>query len=108
MKNNKNKITKVFKALSDANRLSILEETCAIGNKCSAGEESCVPGSCVKNITEDSGLSKSTISHHLKTLIDADLISTKKEGKYVLCEVNEDMLDELIKYINSIKKRTNL
>ena len=36
-----------------------------------------------------------TVSHHVKELVNADLINTHKEGKQLICSINPAMVDEL-------------
>jgi ArsR family transcriptional regulator len=77
-------LAKVFKALSDPNRLAILRmlgECCNPGCCYPAGEE---PNS-VSKIADRFDLSLSTVSHHLKELRNAGLISCEKRGQWVYC-----------------------
>ncbi|MGJ9403859.1 ArsR/SmtB family transcription factor [Arthrobacter sp. KK5.5] len=59
-----------FKALADPNRLRILSIVSS-----SAGAESCV---C--DISEPLDLGQSTVSHHLKILVDAGILTREKRG----------------------------
>lgn len=70
------KIEKISKALGDVNRLKILDHIAGNGGVafCSTLQE------CVN-------LAQPSISHHVKILIEAELIDSEKEGrnhKYVL------------------------
>jgi ArsR family transcriptional regulator len=67
---------RVFKALSDPNRIRII--------KMLEGRELCV---C--EIREILGLSTSTVSKHLSILRDADLIVDSKDGKWVNFSLND-------------------
>ena len=64
------KILKIAKALSDRTRLRILREIGA------AGEISC--GELAKRFP----ISQPTVSHHLKVLEEAGLVSTRHEGQF--------------------------
>ena len=64
------KLTKVFKALSDSNRIRILKMLE-------------VRSLCVCEITEVLKLAASTVSKHLSILRDAEFILDEKEGKWV-------------------------
>lgn len=74
------KITKIFKALSDKNRIRILKmlEMRPL---------------CVCEITEVLKLASSTVSKHLSILRDAELIFDEKDGKWVNYHLNEDNSD---------------
>jgi ArsR family transcriptional regulator len=63
----------VFKALADPGRLRLLSFIAA-----QPGAEACV---CY--LTEPSGLSQPTVSHHLKVLNDAGLLEREKRGAWV-------------------------
>lgn len=71
---------KVAKALSDPTRYRMLQELRR------AGELTC---SCMCKCFP---LSQPTISHHIKTLEEAGLISTRKDGPYHVLTVNETLL----------------
>lgn len=79
-------MTKIFKALSDQNRLRILKmlEARAL---------------CVCEITEVLKLAASTVSKHLSILRDAEFILDKKDGKWVNYYLNDDKKNE---YINQL------
>jgi len=82
MTNNTNKIVKIAKALSDKNRIEMLKEIAAKGTiTCSEVEKKTL-------------LSQPTVSHHIKILLDADLIVGEKQGKYLLMSLNKTLLKE--------------
>lgn len=82
------KIEKISKALGDPYRLKIMEqikkEKCAMQCSC---------------IVDAFKLSQSTVSHHLKQLIDADLIIAEKDGRHMNYRVNKDVFASYIKYL---------
>lgn len=71
-----------FKALGDENRLHILELL--------QGGERCA---CV--LLENLHLSQPTLSHHMKILCDAGLVTGRKEGKWVYYTLNRNTAREL-------------
>lgn len=73
---------RLFKALSDENRLHILELL--------QGGERCA---CV--LLENLHLSQPTLSHHMKILCDAGLVTGRKEGKWVYYTLNRETAREL-------------
>lgn len=64
------KIAVMFKAFCDDNRLQILELL-----RC--GER------CACNILEEMHITQPTLSHHMKILCDAGIVSGRKEGKWM-------------------------
>lgn len=69
-------LVKVFKALSDGNRLRILKMLE-------------VRPLCVCEMTLSLNLATSTVSKHLSLLREADLILDKKDGKWVYYSLND-------------------
>ncbi len=65
-------LAKVFKALGDPTRLKLLSLISA-----SANEEMCV---C--DLTTPVGLSQPTVSHHMKLLVEAGLVTREQRGRW--------------------------
>lgn len=61
-----------FKALGDETRLGLMMAV-ASGDNAEA---------CVCDLTPDTGLAQSTVSHHLKLLVDAGLLERSQRGKW--------------------------
>lgn len=49
-------------------------------------------------------LAQPSIAHHLKLLTDTELVISSKEGRYVKYKLNNDVLDEYIAFLESLKK----
>ncbi|ABW18658.1 transcriptional regulator, ArsR family [Alkaliphilus oremlandii OhILAs] len=84
----------IFKALSDKNRLLILDMI-------SCGEL------CACDIMDVLNLTQPTISHHMKVLQKCELVDARKEGKWVFYSINMERVDELqgfIKQLTSTKE----
>lgn len=82
MKTIEDNIAKIAKALSDKTRLRILKEIAKKGSiTCGDAEEI-------------AALSQPTCSHHLKILVEADLLNTEKNGRCVMVSINRKVLDE--------------
>ncbi|TMQ92218.1 helix-turn-helix transcriptional regulator [Actinomadura soli] len=77
------RISRILKALADPTRLQLLSMI-----KNSPGGEACV---CA--LTAPLGLTQSTVSHHLKTLTEAGLISRDKRGPWAWYSIVPDRLD---------------
>jgi len=84
-------MAKIFKALSNENRLELYlkiaeahEASFQTGGAC-----------CVADIIACLNIGAPTISHHIKELVNADLITTEKKGKFLVCRVNEELVSEV-------------
>ena len=72
---NEQEIVSLFKALSDENRIRILRMLYG-GEKCAC------------KLLEELNISQPTLSHHMKILCDAGIVTGRKEGKwthYAIC-----------------------
>ena len=88
------KLTKIFKALSNPNRLKLYHE---ISKKNEAFFET---GCFVYKISEKFSIGAPTISHHLKELENANLITTQRNGKQLTARINEDTFKKIKDIIN--------
>lgn len=95
-------LARVFKALSNKNRLRIVrllmqrEYRC-----CETSEEECSleePTCNFGELTDLLGIHKSTLSHHLKELRYAGLIKTVKEGRSVSVRINREKWHRIQKF----------
>jgi len=82
MREDLSETAKLLKAISDKNRLKIIDLL-------SCGKM------CVCKITENLNLSQPNISHHLKVLKEAGLIKSTKRGKWVDYELKLEKLERL-------------
>jgi ArsR family transcriptional regulator, arsenate/arsenite/antimonite-responsive transcriptional repressor len=80
-----------FKALSDPARLRLI--SLVAGH---AGQEACV---C--DLTEPVGLSQPTVSHHLKLLVDAGILTRERRGKWAYYKLVPNTLNTLAGLITS-------
>lgn len=86
-----NKIAKVMKALSNPNRLDLFLE---IVKKNETSFQT--GGECfINEIIDCLKIGAPTISHHLKELANAELITTERRGKYLVAKVNQKTLSEV-------------
>ena len=90
-----------MKALSNPNRLELYLE---ILKKCEASFEAESDGCLVTDIMSSFNIGAPTISHHLKELANADLITTERRGKFLVARINEKTIDEVLDIL-SIKQR---
>ncbi|MDI6725186.1 MAG: metalloregulator ArsR/SmtB family transcription factor [Methanobacterium sp.] len=85
------KMAKVFKALSNPNRLELYLQIVKAHETCY--EANC--GCFISDIAKSLNIGAPTISHHLKELANAELIFTERKGKFVVARVNEEMVNEV-------------
>ena len=78
-------LAKTLKAVSDPTRLRLLSLVAA-----HPGGEACV---C--DLTEPVGLSQPTVSHHLKVLVDAGLLTREQRGVWAFYALVSQNLDAL-------------
>ncbi len=83
--------TRRFKALANKNRLAIFEYLRRHGTICGGAEGCCTVGS----VAEQFELALSTVSHHLKVLLDAGLIDCEQHGQFSFCSINPQALEEM-------------
>ncbi|MFN8369507.1 MAG: helix-turn-helix domain-containing protein [Bacteriovoracaceae bacterium] len=81
-------LVKIFKALSNPHRLELylnIKEQQKMDIE--AGKEhTCFLSTLCSNIN----LGAPTLSHHLKELVNAELVTTQKQGKFLICSINEE------------------
>jgi ArsR family transcriptional regulator, arsenate/arsenite/antimonite-responsive transcriptional repressor len=81
--------TRLFHALSDQTRLSILQ-------RLRFGER------CVCDLTDALDAAQSRLSFHLKVLKDAGLVTDRREGRWMYYTLNTDALAEMGELVESL------
>ncbi len=92
-----NEQVKLLAALADPTRLRIVE---MLSGACEA--------ICVCDITTQFELGQPTISHHLKVLRDANLVSWEKRGLWVYYSLNRDVFGEVASYLSGLLSAAQL
>jgi ArsR family transcriptional regulator len=77
-----------LKALSDPTRLRLFSLITASSEQCAC------------DLTEPLGVSQPTVSHHLKILTDAGLLTRDQRGKWAYYSVNPGRLAELSAFLD--------
>jgi len=77
------RIARVFKALGDPTRVRLLSMLAASDS----GEL------CICDLTDPIGLAQPTVSHHMKQLADAGLVSREQRGKWAYYRVVDAALE---------------
>lgn len=85
----------VFKALSDPTRLEIFEKILT-------------SSSCGCNLLEGLAISQPTLSYHVKILLDANLITSRKEKTKIYYEVNHETFQAVKHYLAHLGQDTIL
>ena len=95
-------ITRIFKALSNEQRLKLFKMIyeCRVENisnkglKCDAGVDKAFTMAC-----NHLSIARSTVSHHMKELENAGLISTTRKGQSFTCEINMDAVEAIKQFL---------
>lgn len=85
------KTAMIFKAFCDENRIEILEIL-------KSGEH------CACELLDQLQIGQSTLSHHMKILIDSGIVKAKKDGKWIHYHIDPDGCEKAIDIINYYKE----
>ena len=80
---------KVYKAIGEINRAKIIDML-------STGEK------CACMLLEEFKFTQPTLSHHMKVLIDCNIVKYRKVGTWMYYSLNEEVCEEAIKFLNGI------
>jgi ArsR family transcriptional regulator, arsenate/arsenite/antimonite-responsive transcriptional repressor len=83
----------IFKALSDQNRLKIIDIL-------SCGEK------CACDILEDFCFTQPTLSHHMKVLMECGLVNCRKDGLWSYYSLNNAKTNNLVIFIMTLITET--
>jgi len=99
---NVRKFASAFKALSHPHRLAIFLRlaSCCQRHGCDPAECARL---CIGELGRGLGIGQSTVSHHLKELIQARLIKTRRCGQSTECWVTETTLDEFARFFHQAR-----
>lgn len=86
------RIARVFKALGDPTRVRLL-------SLIAAGEGG---EACICDLTEPVGLSQGTVSHHMKLLADAGMVTREQRGKWAYYALTDGALDAAADALRSV------
>ena len=87
------KMTKIFKALSNQNRLELYFKIVKASDAGFSNDNECF----ISDIMHCLNIGAPTISHHIKELANAGLITTEKKGKFLICKANQELAEEVSK-----------
>lgn len=78
---------RIFKAMSDENRLKILD---LLKERPYNASE----------LLEEMDFGQSTLSHHMKILLNAEVIQARKCGKWIIYSLQKDAFEQMIEWMN--------
>ena len=84
-------IEKISKALADSTRLQILLNM--------SKQQGCIQCSEIMSVTK---LAQPSVSHHIKTLVEAGLIEPEKDGRNYSYNLNEALLKAYAQWISGL------
>lgn len=87
-----NRLSCIFKALSDETRLRIIDML------------SCKE-LCACDLLESFDLSQSTLSYHMKILVDAEVVTATREGLWMRYAINEETFAQTLKVLPELYMR---
>jgi ArsR family transcriptional regulator len=85
-------VERIAKALSDRNRLLILQKI---------AKQKCLGCTQVQEVVT---LAQPTLSHHVKVLVDAGLVDTLKDGRNLNLYLNKEKVQELIDFLSQLNQ----
>jgi ArsR family transcriptional regulator, arsenate/arsenite/antimonite-responsive transcriptional repressor len=88
------RLAKMCKALGHPNRLRLFIEIVEAGERSFEEGHRCL----LHTVMERLDVGAPTVSHHLKELVNAGLVDTDREGKFVTCRVNDDAMGTLARF----------
>ena len=95
------RLSRIMKALGNEVRLSLYLEIAKNQEADFEDERGCLVGD-IKRLFK---IGAPTISHHLKELVNAGLITTDKRGKFLVAKINEQAIDEVEEVFTQVRGR---
>jgi len=97
-------LVRAFKALADENRLKMLALVWEGQLRCECMEDGCDETRCMNDLVRSLGISQATVSHHIKELVTAGLVTTQKKGRWVYCQVDREGVTRLREFLDGFIK----
>lgn len=92
-------MAKVFKALSSEQRLNLFRMI-YYWEKTMPESECCGVQKTFTRACECMDLSRSTVSHHLKELQNAGLITCERKGQALVCSINSELVHKVKHFLD--------
>ena len=89
-------LARAFKALGNANRLKIYQAFVQYWQEGRDAPVDDVPAGCLLGeAVRRLNIGAPTVSHHIKELVDAGLITTSRQGRQLFCSVEPEMREKM-------------
>ena len=89
-------MSNIFKALSDSNRIKIVDLLYKNGETCAC------------NLLDEFNISQPTLSHHLKVLSDTGILLQRKEANWIHYRINDEKIIEIKETLEDSKFVDNI
>lgn len=91
MQHDNSKLADLFQTFSDETRLKIFR---LLSDKEVCGCE----------LLENLHVSQPTLSYHMKFMTEEGIVNARKDGAWMRYTLNNDKIDEMVDFLNSLKK----
>lgn len=89
-------MARIFRALSNVNRLELYLQIMKMQETRYKNDCDCL----ITDIMNNFNIGAPTISHHLKELSDARLITTERRGKFLVARINQSIVKEVCQMLS--------
>src|SRR5436190_3048112 len=89
-------LASALKAIAEPTRLRLISLVAAHEDK----------EACVCDLTDPVGLSQPTVSHHLKVLVDAGILTREQRGKWAYYRLVPNTLDNIARLVSATEAMT--
>lgn len=91
---NLKQIEALFKAFCDENRLHIIKAL-QTGEKCAC------------TLLEEVPIAQSTLSHHMKILLESTIVNSRKEGKWIYYSLSDEGSKQAVQLLETILEKSD-
>ena len=97
-------LAKAFRSLANPNRLKIYQ---AFARSWDEGRQTSVdevPAGCLlAEAIKRLNIGAPTVSHHIRELVDAGLITTHRQGRQLFCAIEPEMREQLRRFFTGVE-----
>ena len=96
------RLVRMFRALGHPNRFRLFAEIAQEGARAYEAGHACF----LHTIMERLDVGAPTVSHHLKELVNAELITAERQGKFVTCRATDEALELMSQFVEKHIRRS--